>query len=552
MNVVSTLRRSAAMAGLLSFLFPGLGHAYMGAWRRGLFFAIPVLVVVVAAAVAYAAVTMTTVLGVLVQPEVLAALLGFNVLLFAWRCLAVVDAYRLASAEGSRDAAPGPEEEASTAAPEPGALQPLRPPAIGPRRRAAGAAIVLLLIVVMAGSHAVVGYVGYEAYDTMVTVFEPSEGEDAQTAAGEDPYGTPEPDEALGAANQSPNLTQSPPPTPSPSVVPTPSSSATQTLAPSPSPSTTPVPSPSPSPTPVPSPTQTPRPDWASDGRLDVLIVGGDAGPDRWSLRTDTMILVSVDVKTGRAAMFGIPRNLYNVPLPSRLARLFPNGAFPQMINALYVYADQRPALFPGGKSRGYLALGAAIEALTGVDLDGIAVADLRGFVKLVDALGGLNITIRKSLYDSHYPLEDGSGWIEVYFKPGKYHLNGRMALAYARSRHQDSDYGRMHRQQEVLMALRNQVKPICLVARVGELAKIAKSSLWTNIPVKALPGLLELASRVDTRTIKRVYFNPPTYRMILQKDDVQRIRKVVRDAFKGPAPKPDPAIPAPADDSSC
>ncbi len=540
MNIVSTLRRSAVMAGVLSFLFPGLGHAYVGAWRRGLLFALPILVVVVAAAVAYAAVTMTTVLGILVQPEVLAALLGFNVLLFAWRCLAVVDAYRVA---GARHAAePGP------------VLEPVRSSPPRPRRRAAALAIVAGLFVVMAASHAVVGYFGYEAYDTMVTVFEPSEGEDAQTAAGEDPYGTPEPDEALGAANQSPSLTQSPPPTPSPttalntspSVVPTPSSSSTETPAPSPSPATTP------SPTAAPSPTQTPRPDWASDGRLDVLIVGGDAGPDRWSLRTDTMILVSVDVKTGRAAMFGIPRNLYNVPLPSRLARLFPNGAFPQMINALYVYADQRPALFPGGKSRGYLALGAAIEALTGVDLDGIAVADLRGFVKLVDALGGLNITIRKSLYDSHYPLEDGSGWIEVYFKPGKYHLNGRMALAYARSRHQDSDYGRMHRQQEVLMALRNQVKPICLVSRVGELAKIAKSSLWTNIPVKALPGLLELASRVDTRTIKRVYFNPPTYRMILQKDDVQRIRKVVRDAFKGPAPKPDPAIPAPADDSSC
>jgi LCP family protein required for cell wall assembly len=222
------------------------------------------------------------------------------------------------------------------------------------------------------------------------------------------------------------------------------------------------------------------------------------------------------------------------------------------MINALYVYADQRPALFPGGKSRGYLATGAAIEALTGVDLDGIAVADLRGFVKLIDALGGLNITVRKTLYDSHYPLEDGSGWIEVRFEPGKYHLNGRMALAYARSRHQDSDYGRMHRQQEVLMALRNQMKPMCLISRVGPLATIAKSSLWTNIPVKALPGLLELASRVDTRTIKQVFLNPPTYRMILQQDDVQRIRKVVRDVFKGPAPKPDPAIPAPADDSSC
>jgi LCP family protein required for cell wall assembly len=529
--LISAIRESPLFAACLSFVVPGLGQAWTGARRRAVLFVLPLAIL---AAIAIALLSRGTAfsVGVLLQPETLVALLLLDVALLILRLVAIVDAFRLALRRW-----------------------PGRTPG-----RVISAVVTVSLLAGLGVMHGAAAYLGYEALDTVTTVFDGG----GDGTAGVDPYGTPGPDTAIlepgsGAAEPS----GSPAPgvaggdmagSPAPDASPPAGDVGTATAIPSPSAIELPTPAAtgSAAPAPTPSPTPAPKPGWADDGRLNVLVIGGDAGPDRWSLRTDTLILVSVDVASGRAALFGIPRNLYNVPLPARLAGLFTCRCFPKMLNELYSYADLRPAQFPGGKSRGYLAVGATIEALTGVDLDGMVVADLRGFVELVDALGGLDITIAKPLYDSHYPLEDGSGWIEVYFAPGTYHLNGRMALAYARSRHQDSDYGRMARQQEVLLALRRQAKPACLVPKVGQLAKIVRSSLWTNISVRDLGGLLELASRVDPRTVERFAFNPPRYREYLQADDVARIRTVVGDVFEGPAPKPAPGSEPALDDSSC
>ena len=162
--------------------------------------------------------------------------------------------------------------------------------------------------------------------------------------------------------------------------------------------------------TPTPAPTATPGPAWAADGRLDVLLIGADAGPDRWSLRTDTMILLSVDVATGRSAMFGFPRNMVGAPLPKESAGAVPGGRYPGLLNSIYVYANAQPGQFPGGQNRGFRAIGGTIQKLAGVQVDGIAVVNLNGFVRLVDALGGVTIDIPTPLHDNHYPLENGTG----------------------------------------------------------------------------------------------------------------------------------------------
>jgi hypothetical protein len=176
--------------------------------------------------------------------------------------------------------------------------------------------------------------------------------------------------------------------------------------------------------------TPIPGPSWMRDGRLNVLLLGVDAGPGRWGVRTDTMILASVDVATGRAALFGIPRNIVNVPLPAESQDAFPAcHCFPMLLNALYTYAFSHTNQFPGGDNRGYRAVAGAIEALTGVRLDGVAIIDLNGFVQLVDALGGLRITIPEPIYDSHYPKPDGTGDIAIYIPAGRHRLDGITAL---------------------------------------------------------------------------------------------------------------------------
>lgn len=443
------------LAAGLSFVLPGLGQGWLGAFRRGLALALPVLVLIGFALGVVIFQGRARALGLLVQPGVLVALLILNAVLLAWRVGAIVDAWRLAR----------------RSSPEHGG-------ASRTRQVAAATALAVLLTATL-GMHVGLGFLGYKTYDTITTVFV-----------------TPEP---------------SPSPTPVGSTDP----SAEPTVTPEP--------------TPVPTPVAT----WSSDGRLDMLLVGGDAGPGRMSLRTDTMILLSVDVSSGRAAMFGIPRNLRNVPLPDGPAQAFPFCAcFPDILNGLYVYAGEHPEWFPGGDSRGYLALQDAVSQMTGRQLDGMLVITLQGFVQLVDALGGLDIYTPYSLYDARYPHENGRRHEVLWIPAGQHYFDGHTALAFARSRNQDTDYDRMWRQQLTLTALRQQLDPCTLIIRIPELLDIARDSLWTNMPIEQLPDLLNLAARVKTDNIARHQFWPPDIPENLDMAGLALIRQMVTDPF--------------------
>ncbi|HEX5397139.1 MAG TPA: LCP family protein, partial [Candidatus Limnocylindria bacterium] len=214
-----------------------------------------------------------------------------------------------------------------------------------------------------------------------------------------------------------------------------------------------------------------------------------------------------------------------------------------------FEYAETHPNLFPGADGqRGYQAVQSALSEFTGVPIDGMLVVDLNGFVRLIDALGGLDITTPAPVSDSRYPLEDGSGYVELYIPAGQHHFDGHQALQYARTRHQDDDYHRMERQQLTLLALRRQINPCSLIPRLPELLDIGKDSLWTDLPIDQLPDLLALAERVDTGKIKRAAFNPPQIPEYLDAAAVAKVQKMVADAFKAgkaASPTPTPSQPA-------
>jgi LCP family protein required for cell wall assembly len=250
------------------------------------------------------------------------------------------------------------------------------------------------------------------------------------------------------------------------------------------------------------------------------------------------MMLLSVDLRTARAALFGIPRNLYNVPLPKPYAAAYRGGVFPDLLNALW-RAGQNHAKWPGSdKTRGYRALSATIGYITGTTIDGIVSIDLNGFIRLVDAVGGVDIKVPYQIRDHYYPKEDGSGTRELLIEPGLQHMDGSTLLAFARTRHMDSDYGRMSRQQLVLKAIRKQINPCTLLPRLPELVKIAKDSLYTNIALEDLPQLLALASKINTGRIESYAFTPSKgFPATVTKASVEKMRKAVRDAFKGDEP---------------
>ena len=189
---------------------------------------------------------------------------------------------------------------------------------------------------------------------------------------------------------------------------------------------------------------------WAADGKLNVLLLGVDQGQSSSGsrssgLRTDSMILLQVDLATGRAAMFGLARNLYCIPMPKGIAEHYPNKSTPDntfacppytypygMLNALwneaaYVHPGYYP-FYQGNDAanrymRGIMALEQGIGALTGVQVDGSVVINLAGFVALVNKLGGVNINVPTKLVD--HPCGPDGTWQHEY---------GNCAKAYMQS----------------------------------------------------------------------------------------------------------------------
>jgi LCP family protein required for cell wall assembly len=489
--------KSAAVAALLSFLLPGLGQAAAGNSRRGLLVAVPALALFVAAA-GILIFARRQLYGVVFSENTLTALVLVNVVVLIYRLWAIADAYRIVVATSK----PAPWD----------AKEQTKAPATHPRHPLT-AVVLGAVLVATVGTHVALGAVTVEYRDQLSCVFNVDApcwfGGNGNLSAGETAPAFPDQSGATDA----------------------PTASASATVAPSDSGLESSGPSGSPTPAaPTPGPTtadgipvfpieyvggpNTPPSDWAKDGMLNVLLIGADAGVGRWSLRTDTMILLEVDIASGRSVMYGIPRNLENIPLPPAAANAFPCHCFPypNLLNALWRDAVNRPSAYPYSGSdfaRGFTALEGAIGQYLGLHVDGSVVINLMGFVNLINALGGLDIYVPAEVKDSQYSRPQDGRDITIDIKPGQQHMDGFTALAYARSRHQDSDYGRMSRQQAVLIALRAQLHPCSLLTKIPDLIGALGSAFWTDMPIDDAPALVALAERIGTGNVKSIELVP-------------------------------------------
>jgi LCP family protein required for cell wall assembly len=474
----NSTKRSPLRAALLTAAFPGLGHLKRGDRRRAALFAAPALVIIGATLVLLLLGGTTQLLIILVTPGALLLLGVLNLLLAAWRIGALAHLLR-----GAR---------------------------LLRRDRVLVATATLLLVV---APHLTVGR-SLIAFDELLN----------QTFADTSPTPSASSDPSTSTAG-SPSPGVSPGESPEASVF---RGSGTGTL-----PSLTVA-------TPWTRPGEIP---WGDDGKFDLLLLGSDAGSDRWSRRMDVMLLVEVDVATGRVAMFGFPRNMMNVPLPPGPARnASPCGCFQKLLNAVYTDAAYfYPKLWPGeGSISGIAAVRATISELTQRPIDAVLVADLWGVIKVVDAMGGVDMNVTESIYDKHYP-DPVLGSIQLRIDTGQQHLNGRLALAYARSRLQDSDYGRMRRQQALLLAIRDQLGAATIL-NAPAFAAAAKGYVWTDLPRSSLPNLVDLFSRAATARVRLYRFAPSAYPAYLNAATIAKIRRAIANAFPAvtsPSPSP-------------
>jgi anionic cell wall polymer biosynthesis LytR-Cps2A-Psr (LCP) family protein len=541
--VDSVLRRLQRLFGtptgaaFLSFLFPGLGQAAAGKPSRGAIVAIPGLAVV-GAFLLILLFNRRSILGAAVSDQWLVSLLLADFVALVYHAWAVVDSYLLASR-----ASAVPTRRRRT-----------------PKKASAFVGVGVVVVATMA-VHGAFASLGLTVQHSLTCIT-------SETGECMDFGATVAPGQTIAMTTDDPgdvNVDSSESPGGSgESAAPTPSYDPNATFDPSALPSFDSPPD---------------ARNWAADGQLNVLMVGidsGGSGAGRASgLRPDTMIVLHIDLATGRAAMIGIPRNTQCVPLPQPIAAHYaknsngcPGYTYPNMLNWLANDAGwNHPSWFPFYQGQGYeytraiTATQVAIETLTGLTIDGFAVINLEGMVHVIDAVGGIDINVPKNLtaYDGPcgpkgtwaaqyrvcnldpphpgYPVggpkvvqqmvaaaatSDGkqkltyqsSNGYDIGFVvyAGQQHMDGNWALAYARTRIYTTDYNRMLRQQLVLKALRQTLNPCALLPQIPGLISDLGSTFWTNLPFRDdTVTWVGLAQHILGQNVKTITLDPTT-----------------------------------------
>ncbi|SEG28484.1 cell envelope-related function transcriptional attenuator common domain-containing protein [Nonomuraea solani] len=296
-----------------------------------------------------------------------------------------------------------------------------------------------------------------------------------------------------------------------------------------------------------------PKPEdpWAGRDRVNILLLGGDADDHRTGVRTDSMNLASIDVKTGGTVLFSLPRNLEDVrfrpgtPMAKRFPTGFrlppdPGGGRSDLLNSVWEYADAHPEIFGGKQKQGPKVLMDTIGYTLGVKVDWYALVNMWGFARLIDAIGGVTLTVEQDVVFGRYN--------EGLVKAGTRKLKGADAMWYARSRTYSDDYTRMRRQRCVLGAILDQADPATVLTRFNQIALATKELIRTDIPRPMLRHLVPLALKVKNAKVASVQFVPPLINTGYP--DWDKIRDVAAKAIRDSAGKTVAATASPASPS--
>jgi LCP family protein required for cell wall assembly len=311
--------------------------------------------------------------------------------------------------------------------------------------------------------------------------------------------------------------------------------------------------------------------------RLTILLVGGDAGPGREGLRTDSMNVVTIDLETGAVAMFGLPRNLKEAPLPSHLRTSFVEWekkvrevdltdadedgfpdtwvdldgdeipdepewesceCFPEMLNKVHRKTNDWTSRYPEEVDPGLAALRDIVSHMLDIEIDYYFMVEMAGFVRTIDALGGVEVYVKDAYHVGVSSPEEGQPKAVINVEPGMNTLNGLEALAYTRWRIGTSDYNRMGRQRCVIKAAATQADTVTLITAFPELLRLMERYVTTDIPVSLLPDLVQLAGTIDYDNVATVGLVPPTYNVGRTPGgyplpNVSRMRSKVQDVIE-------------------
>ncbi|GAA0969478.1 Biofilm regulatory protein A [Nocardioides aquaticus] len=275
----------------------------------------------------------------------------------------------------------------------------------------------------------------------------------------------------------------------------------------------------------------------ATDGRYNVLLMGGDSGAGRVGLRPDSMTVASIDADTGRTVLVSLPRNMKGFPFRegSVMDEQFPDGFDADYLNGVSTWAEDRPELFGSSDEPGIDATVMAVEGITGLDVNYWAMVNLEGFKELVDAVGGVTLNVRQPI-----PVGGLGDDVVRYIPTGTRELDGMDTLWYARARDGSDDYSRMARQKCVMAAMASQLSPQTVVRNFSAIADASAELVQTDLPASELDTFMSLAMKAKDEKIATLSLVPP---MIDTADpDIDLIQEKVDAAVQRTEEPPSPS----------
>lgn len=456
--------RHPALAAVLSFVFPGLGHVYAGQLRTALLLGVPILALV--AAMSAAVITgWSTLRNDVLSSSFLWSVIAVDLVLLGWRLFAISHAWLKTDVPEPRTPAL---DEASARGEAAQRFPVVRARLVTERLRQSPftKAVVGVMLVATLGMHAYVAVLAGTLNATLGTVF---------TDAGEAPRG----DVVGGPVSGGPE---------GPDLH---------------------------------------IPDYRWDGteRINFLLVGVDYAPGREHALDDTVLVASIDPVAQEAVLVSIPRDTAYLPLPDQ--RIYLDGMYPRRINELSTEARNNPDVWcPGldpGVDCGVRALQQTASLYLGIPIHHFARVDLEGFSDIIDAVGGVEVCLEGRLVDPEYT---GPDWHDrprgISINPGCQELAGPEALAFARIRKgyielpdgtldYQSDFKRAARQQELLLALRRELARVSPFELPGVIAAVG-DTLTTDFERSMAGDLASLIPLITRTEVDQVVLGYPDF----------------------------------------
>lgn len=318
-----------------------------------------------------------------------------------------------------------------------------------------------------------------------------------------------------------PTATDTPAPTAVPTALPTDTATAAPTHTPTAAATNTPTTAPSDTPTVTPRATVAPLPAATGavsptaaisgsvpvtddlrvhslDATLNILLLGSDQRPGDGTWRTDTIMVAAVDWKNERIGLVSIPRDLWvNIA-----------GYGDSRIN-MADFVGEKEIKYPGG---GPALLGRVISETLGIRTDRFARMNLLAFEQAIDTIGGVSVTLDCPLREATPDPNNPDQLLEVYFEPGTYHFDGHEARMYASYRYYTGDWDRSRRQQQVLLAIRQQALSFDIIPKIPALWATFSKAIQTDLSLREIFDLTTFGLRLD---MKNVHGKVIDYRLV-------------------------------------